>query len=261
MATLREPAVAGLFYPADHDELHATVTTLLDDATTDAPPPKALIVPHAGYVYSGPIAASGYKLLAPVRERVSRVILLGPAHRVAFPGLAAANATRFRTPLGDVRIDVETVSALLALPQVRLLDEAHAMEHSLEVHLPFLQEALADFRIVPLVVGDAGPDQVGAVLDRVWGGDETLIVISSDLSHYHDYATAQKLDAATSTAIAGLAPERIERDHACGRNPINGLLRVAKARGLHCTTLDVRNSGDTAGTRDRVVGYGAYAFH
>ena len=265
MSTLREPAVAGLFYPADRDELHATVSALLGDAppvadAADAPP-KALILPHAGYVYSGEVAASGYRLLAPVRERVRRVLLLGPAHRVAFPGLAASNATRFRTPLGDVRVDVETVGALLRLPHVRLLDEAHALEHSLEVHLPFLQEALADFRVVPLVVGDAGPDQVGAVLDAAWGGDETLVVISSDLSHYHDYDTARQRDGATSEAIAALAPERIDYGDACGRNPINGLLHVARKRGLHCTTLDVRNSGDTAGTRDRVVGYGAYAFH
>ncbi|MDX1593572.1 MAG: AmmeMemoRadiSam system protein B [Gammaproteobacteria bacterium] len=265
MATLREPAVAGLFYPADRDELHDAVTALLGtamDSPRDAgPPPKALIVPHAGYVYSGPVAATAYRLLGPVRERIRRVVLLGPAHRVAFPGLAATRATRFRTPLGDVPVDTETVTALLELPQVRLLDEAHAMEHSLEVHLPFLQEALAEFEVVPLVVGDASPEEVGAVLEKSWGGDETLIVISSDLSHYHDYDTARRLDAATSAAIADLAPERIAYDHACGRNPINGLLHVARTRGLACETLDVRNSGDTAGSRDHVVGYGAYAFH
>lgn len=261
MEAVRQPAVAGMFYPADKIELHNTVVMMLDQAQVDHPPPKALIVPHAGYVYSGPVAASGYALLAPVRQTIRRVVLLGPAHRVPFIGLATPAATRFATPLGEVPVDAAGVATALALPQCRQLDAAHALEHSLEVHLPFLQETLERFAIVPLVVGDAEAREVGEVIDALWGGDETLIVVSSDLSHYHNYATAKAMDGATSHAIEGLAPEQIDVEHACGRNPLVGLLYVARQRGLRATTLDLRNSGDTAGGRDRVVGYGAYAFH
>ncbi|HEY5790999.1 MAG TPA: AmmeMemoRadiSam system protein B [Gammaproteobacteria bacterium] len=261
MPTTREPAVAGLFYPGEPSQLQHTVADLLGARAPTLPPPKALIVPHAGYVYSGATAAAGYALLAPVRERISRVVLLGPAHRVAFRGIAMSSAADFRTPLGAVPLDTAALASLRGLPHVGWLDQAHAQEHSLEVHLPFLQLALDAFSLVPLVVGEADAPTVGAVLERLWGGDETLIVISSDLSHYHDYATAQALDAATSAAIEQLAPERIDHGGACGRYPIGGLLWVARRKGLKCTTLELCNSGDTAGTKDRVVGYGAYAFH
>lgn len=261
MQTIRPPAVAGMFYPADAQELHRELQQLLGAATSGTQPPKALIVPHAGYVYSGPVAASAYAQLIPLRDRIRRVVLLGPAHRVAFRGLAASSASGFRTPLGDVPLDTAALAPLLVLPQIRVLDEAHAQEHSLEVQLPFLQETLGDFRLLPLVVGDATYAEVAEVLEMVWGGDETLILISSDLSHYHDYATAQRLDRATSDAIATLHPERINFDHACGRTPVGGLLLAARRHGLHADVLDLRNSGDTAGPRDRVVGYGAYALH
>ena len=261
MALTRPPAVAGLFYPGDPAELHATVRALLASAAPGREVPKALIVPHAGYVYSGPVAASGYALLAPARVTITRVVLLGPAHRVAFDGLAAPEVEAFATPLGTVPVDAAAVAEVLALPGCRRLDEAHALEHSLEVHLPFLQEALDAFSVVPLVVGDAPPATVAAVLERLWGGDETLIVVSSDLSHYHDYATARAMDRATSDAIEALEPARIGYGQACGRNPVIGLLQAARAHGLRVTTVDLRNSGDTAGTRDSVVGYGTYAFH
>jgi hypothetical protein len=166
----------------------------------------------------------------------------------------------FVTPLGRIPVDAKAYEALVGLPQVRVLDQAHAQEHSLEVHLPFLQEVLGEFTLVPLLVGDATPEAVAEVLERLWGGPETLIVVSSDLSHYHDYETARRLDAATSRAIEKLMPEAIHYEHACGRNPVNGLLMVARQRGMHPRTVDLRNSGDTAGPRDRVVGYGAYIF-
>ena len=220
--------------------------------------PKAIVVPHAGYIYSGPVAAAAYARLGPMRGRVTRVVLLGPSHRVGFDGLALTSADSYITPLGRVPIDAEAATKLADLPQVRVLDAAHAQEHSLEVHLPFLQEVLNEFSLVPLVVGEATPAEVGEVLERLWGGPETLIVISSDLSHYHDYATAQKRDRATSRAIEALRYEDIGYEDACGRNPVNGLLYVARQRGLHVRTVDLRNSGDTAGARDRVVGYGAY---
>lgn len=261
MATIREPAVAGLFYPADRATLQRTVNQLLATATPRLAPPKALIVPHAGYVYSGPVAASGYALLAPVRAQVRRVVLLGPAHRVAFTGIALPSAATFRTPLGPVPIDRAAIAELQGLPGCRLHDQAHELEHSLEVHLPFLQQALDDFTLVPLVVGEAEPATVAAVLEQLWDGPQTLIVISSDLSHYHDYATAQVLDGATTQAIEALEPAHIGYGQACGRNPVNGLLEVARRRGLQATTVDLRNSGDTSGSRDSVVGYGTYAFH
>ena len=261
MQDTREPAVAGLFYPAERDELQAQVQSLLRKTISQGPPPKALIVPHAGYVYSGPIAATAYARLGPIRAQIRRVVLLGPAHRVAFRGLAASSANEFRTPLGSIPLDAATRTRLLGLPQVRLRDDAHALEHSLEVQLPFLQELLGHFSLLPLVVGDATYTEVAEVLEAVWGGPETLILISSDLSHYHDYATAQRLDRFTSEAIEALQPERLDYEHACGRTPVGGLLLAARARGLQAETLDLRNSGDTAGPRDRVVGYGAYAIH
>lgn len=260
MASVRNPAVAGLFYPGDPRELRALLADYLGSVRPGGPVPKAIIVPHAGYIYSGPIAASAYARLKPARGTITRVVLLGPAHRVGFEGLALSGADYFVTPLGQIPVDRAALDKVSALPQVHRLDAAHAQEHSLEVHLPFLQEVLGDFTLVPLVVGDAGPEQVGAVLDLLWGGPETLIVISSDLSHYHDYATAQRLDRATSQAIEALRPQDIGSDQACGRHPVNGLLHVARARGLHAHTIDLRNSGDTAGTRDQVVGYGAYVF-
>jgi AmmeMemoRadiSam system protein B len=251
-----------MFYPGDKTELHHLVETYLQEAlhkqseTDEAP--KAIIVPHAGYIYSGPVAASAYARLLPARDQISRVILLGPSHRVAFQGLASSSATHFVTPLGQIPLDRELIEKLQSFQQVKQLDQAHALEHSLEVHLPFLQEVLADFSLVPLVVGDTQPQDVAEVLEAAWGGPETLIVISSDLSHYHDYETARQMDQATSRAIEALQPEAIQYDDACGRNPLNGLLELAKRKGLHAETIDLRNSGDTAGPRDQVVGYGAY---
>lgn len=262
MTTVREPAVAGMFYPAPADELHRMIEEFLSRARSpEGPPPKAIIAPHAGYVYSGPVAASAYRALRNVRSLIKRVILLGPSHRVGFTGLAASSADLFRTPLGDIPVDRAAIESISTLPQVHPLDEAHLMEHSLEVHLPFLQEVLEDFRLVPLVVGEASKDEVAEVLEALWGGAETLIVVSSDLSHYNDYAAARRMDRATSDAIEALRPEDISYGDACGRNPVNGLLEVARRKGLHVDTVDLRNSGDTAGPRDSVVGYGAYLFH
>ena len=258
MTFAREPAVAGSFYPADPRELNSLLDALLAEAATDEPPPKALIAPHAGYIYSGPVAASAYASLVPVADQITRVVLLGPAHRKAFRGLAASSASSFRTPLGRVPLDREAITRILELPQVHVDDAAHAMEHSLEVHLPFLQHQLSDFALVPLVVGEAASSEVAAVIEQLWGGDETLLVISSDLSHYLDYATAQARDTATSRAIESLAFEDIGYEDACGRNPVSGLLHYAREHGLHIKTVDLRNSGDTAGPRDQVVGYGSY---
>ena len=260
MTAIRSPAVAGMFYPASAQELRMQVQRFLAAAELGGPAPKAIIVPHAGYIYSGPVAASAYARLRAAKEVITRVVLLGPSHRVGFSGIAVSSVDAFATPLGRIPVDKAAVDQIRDLPNVGYLEQAHAQEHSLEVQLPFLQEVLGDFSLVPLVVGDASAEEVGAVLEALWGGPETLIVISSDLSHYHDYRTAQQMDAATSQAIATLRFEDIGYHDACGRNPVSGLLWAARRKGLHGETIDLRNSGDTAGPRDQVVGYGAYVF-
>lgn len=258
MPTTRNPVVAGMFYPSDPHELRTMIHDFLGAAESSDTAPKAIIAPHAGYVYSGPVAASAYACLALARGTIRRVALLGPSHRIGFHGLAASSADRFATPLGLIPVDRTALEKVLTLPQVRVLDQAHALEHSLEVHLPFLQEVLGEFSLVPLVTGDATAQAVAKVLELLGGEPETLIVISTDLSHYHDYDAAQRMDAATSRAIEALHPDGIGYDQACGRVPLLGLLEVARRRGLRIKTIDLRNSGDTAGPRDRVVGYGAY---
>lgn len=254
----RKPAVAGSFYPAQAQQLHETVVGYLSDAEIGGKVPKAMIVPHAGHIYSGPIAASAYVRLKPAAGIIKRVVLIGPSHRVAFRGLAVSRTQAYSTPLGDVAVDREVVDALLTLPFVEYIEQAHTLEHSLEVHLPFLQEVLGDFKLVPIVAGEASADQVCQVLEQLWGGDETLLVISSDLSHYHDYATAKRRDQATSDLIEQLEYRNITSEDACGKVPVSGLLKLLKQKSLKIKTIDLRNSGDTAGDKHRVVGYGAY---
>jgi hypothetical protein len=249
-----------MFYAGDA----ATLARDVDDALAGARrashvAPKALIAPHAGYVYSGPIAASAYASLEPVRDTIRRVVLLGPCHRVAVRGLALPSADAFDTPLGRVPVDRDAVAALAGLPQVVVSAAAHAQEHSLEVQLPFLQRMLREFAIVPLAVGDATAAEVAEVLDRLWGGPETLVLVSSDLSHYRRYDEAVRIDRATADAVLALDPV-LDHEQACGATPIAGLVMVARRRGLAPRLLDLRNSGDTAGDRRRVVGYAAFAF-
>jgi len=261
MSRIRPPAVAGMFYPGNPAVLQRTVDELLAAATPHpGAQPKALIVPHAGYIYSGSTAALAYAALAPWRDTIRRVVLLGPTHRVAVAGLALTEADALATPLGTVAVDAAAVAEIAGLPQVVASDRVHAQEHSLEVHLPFLQRALDDFRIVPLAVGHAAPEDVAEVLDRLWGGPETLIVISSDLSHFLPYAAANQVDRDTCAHILQL-DAHIHPEQACGAYPMNGLLIAARRRGLVPTLLHRCNSGDTAGDRSRVVGYAAFAFH
>jgi AmmeMemoRadiSam system protein B len=257
---IRSPAVAGLFYPDDRRELLEMVRGFLTGPALTLPAPKALIAPHAGYPYSGPIAGTAFAQLQTVRDSITRVVLVGPSHRVAFPGLALSSARTFQTPLGPVPVDHDAVAGMADLPDVILLDHAHAQEHSLETHLPFLQVALKHFSIVPLVVGDTTPTAIASVFERLWGGPETLICVSSDLSHYHTYDQAQRMDNTTSRAIEQLKDDAVDSAHACGWLPVRGLILAARKHGLTARALDVRNSGDTAGSRDQVVGYGAYAF-
>ncbi len=259
MSNVRPPAVAGMFYPADTRKLAQDVQLLLADARTHELIPKALIAPHAGYIYSGAIAATAYATLLPIAARIRRVVLLGPTHRVAVRGLALPGVDAFDTPLGRVMLDAAGARAIAHLPQVGISTQAHALEHSLEVQLPFLQSILSDFTLLPLAVGMATADEVAEVLETVWGGEETLIVISSDLSHYLPYATAQRVDNETAQSILKLR-QPIAHDQACGGTPISGLIVAAQKHHLVPHLLDLRNSGDTAGSHEQVVGYAAFAF-
>lgn len=260
MPTVRPAAVAGSFYSGSSAGLAREVDAFLTGVTPAAGSPHAFIVPHAGYDYSGPIAATVYAQLARRSPLPTRVILLGPSHHVGFSGLALPGCDSFETPLGSIPLDVAGMRRALEFPQVRELPKAHAKEHSLEVQLPFLQRVLKHFTLVPLVVGDATPTQVADVLDALWGGDETVVLVSSDLSHFLTWDEARRLDRQTADHIVSLDEVALEGDEACGCRPVNGLLEVARRRGLKATTLDLRNSGDTAGDRSRVVGYGAFAF-
>jgi AmmeMemoRadiSam system protein B/AmmeMemoRadiSam system protein A len=263
MQTVRPAAVAGMFYPGDPRSLAAEIDDLMGGVEQLAPRlgfPKALIVPHAGYIYSGPVAAHAYDDIAPARGIVKRVVLLGPVHRVAVRGLALPAAEFFDTPLGRIPVDQNAVRALAALPQVVSSASAHAMEHSLEVQLPFLQKALGEFTLVPLAVGTASVEEVAAVLERLWGGAETLIVISTDMSHYHAYDEARKIDRATIERIAGFATD-ISHEEACGATPLNGLLYLSRKRNFKIRLLAACNSGDTAGSKGQVVGYSSFALH
>lgn len=262
---VRPAAVAGHFYPSDPGQLRTTVGNLLNAAQGEGrhngAPLKAIIVPHAGYVYSGPVAARAYARLGDAASRIRRVVLLGPAHRVGFYGIAAPETAYFETPLGWVEVDETSLRRVCALSTVFRFEGAHAPEHSLEVQLPFLQQVLGDgFSLVPLVVGGATAGDVATVLSLLWGGPETLVVVSSDLSHHLDYHSAREVDERTSRAIESLNDEAIAPGFACGRLPVQGLLQVARTQGLGARRLDLRSSGDTAGPRERVVGYGAFEF-
>lgn len=259
---VRQPAVAGQFYPGTAQELEQQVDGLLAQAEEpEGEVPKAVIAPHAGFMFSGAVAATAYKRLAPARGRIRRVVVLGPSHFVPVLGLAASSAAHFSTPLGEMAVDAEGLDTALAQPGVSVFDRAHEREHSLETQLPFLQRVLGDVHIVPLVVGDATPDQVGQVLAALWGGEETAIAISSDLSHFHEDATARDLDATTARAIVTLRADDLGPNNACGFLPIAGLLWNAARREARVRTLQLANSSDAGGPRESVVGYGAFAMH
>ena len=257
---IRRAAVAGLFYPADPGELKSTVDELLTNSKIRHRPGRirALIVPHAGYVYSGPVAAKAFALLRAADYYAGRVAIIGPTHKIWIRGIAVPSVGAFATPLGKIPLDTTVIEEIAALPSAAIDDKPHANEHALEVELPFLQTVLGSARIVPLLVGSATPTEVAEVLSRLWD-DDTLIVVSSDLSHFRRYEDAQRRDSATADAIERLDETAIDFEDSCGAIPVRGLLIEAKRRGLSIERLDLRNSGDTAGDRDRVVGYGAWA--
>jgi MEMO1 family protein len=263
MASVRAAAVAGMFYPADAPSLNAELDELLGGIDALAPRlgvPKALVVPHAGYIYSGPVAARAYEELGAARGIVRRVVLLGPVHRVPVRGLAIPSVGAFVTPLGNVALDLAALASARELPQVVESDLAHLQEHALEVQLPFLQRQLGEFSLAPFAVGDATVAEVAQVIEHLWGGPETLIVISTDLSHYHPYATACEIDRATVTRIASFATD-LDHHEACGATPLNGFLAAANERRLSIRLLAACNSGDTAGGKGQVVGYSSFSLH
>jgi MEMO1 family protein len=261
MHTIRQPAVAGTFYPGNKQVLAADIETLLDKAAlaSDHSSPKAIVVPHAGYIYSGKTAAIAFACLAAGQKTITRVILLGPVHRVPVRGLALPGVDAFSTPLGEVELDQEAIASLAGMKQVVVSPNVHALEHSLEVQLPFLQSVLDDFKLVPLAVGDVSPDEVAEVLDVLWGGAETVIVVSSDLSHYLPYDLAQTVDQESVQDILSMKAT-LTHQQACGGTPVNGLILAARKHQLHPKLLDLCNSGDTAGDKQRVVGYAAFMF-
>jgi AmmeMemoRadiSam system protein B/AmmeMemoRadiSam system protein A len=258
--TVRSPAVAGMFYPAQPDALMRVVNAAITASTADQVPAKAIVAPHAGYVYSGAIAGSAYRSVAQLSDIITRVVLIGPSHRMAFDGIAAPSATGLETPLGIVPIDVAALKRVLKMAEVRVFDAPFEGEHALEVELPFIQTLFPRASVVPFLTGDASPAAVERLLEELWGGPETLIVVSSDLSHFLDYETACRRDLGTSQAIETIVPDEIDASGACGYLALGGLLMRAAKLDLRATTRDLRNSGDTKGPRDRVVGYGAYTF-
>ena len=263
MSSVRPAAVAGMFYPGDARALATEVDDLLGGVGVPVPRlgyPKALIVPHAGYIYSGPTAARAFDELVAARGSVRRVVLLGPTHRVAVKGLAMPSAAGFATPLGTVRIDIDALREVSDLPQVVTSDAAHALEHSLEVQLPFLQKVLGEFALAPFAVGQASVQEVAEVIERLWGGPETLIVVSTDMSHYHSYEQARAIDGATIERIAAFATD-IDHEEACGATPLNGLLFTSRKKSLALKLLSACNSGDTAGGKERVVGYSSFGLY
>lgn len=259
MSQIREPACAGRFYPSSPDDLRADVERFLTEVEQDAPP-RAVIAPHAGYAFSGPVAGQSFGALIARETPVERAVVIGPSHYVGFEGLSVSPHEAFRTPLGDVDVDTQATSALVDDGLARFSEEPHAQEHSLETHLPFLQSIYQDLRIVPVVTGRAEGGAVARVLERFWGDEGTIISVSSDLSHFHTYEEARDIDAETAEHIEGLQPERIGPDRACGYVAVRGLLEFAAAHGLSVERLALCNSGDTAGDRDRVVGYGSWTF-
>ena len=261
--TTRPAAVAGIFYPGKASELQDQINGFLNEQeVSHNQVPKALIVPHAGTIYSGSIAASAYRHLLQYRHVIRKVILLGPAHRVYLNGMALPSVDKFETPLGEVDLDTKTIKSLVEkFPQITFSDEAHAEEHSLEVQLPFLQSILASFRLIPFVVGEATAHEVAEVINNLWGRDECLILISTDLSHFHRYKKAVSLDSKTAELIESFKGDDLPDQSACGRNPVRGLLSVAGPRRMSIQRYDLRNSGDTAGTKDQVVGYGSWGLY
>ncbi|MEE8119576.1 MAG: AmmeMemoRadiSam system protein B [Gammaproteobacteria bacterium] len=258
---IRPAAVAGSFYPADQAQLRASVIELLkDNPCNSTEVPKAIVAPHAGYIYSGPTAASVYNLLHAAADKIRRVVLLGPAHRVPLGSMALPTCKSFATPLGEIPVDIELRDRVTRLDLVTESEPAHAFEHSLEVHLPFLQTVLTSFTLLPIVVGVVSADKVAKLIDTVWGEGETLIVISTDLSHFMSYDRATEYDEITCKKILD-CNTHLQGDQACGCFSLNGMLKTASRRQMQISLIDYRNSGDTAGSRDRVVGYGAFALY
>jgi AmmeMemoRadiSam system protein B len=259
-STTRPAVQAGRFYPASPDALGRRVEEYLEAGVAGATDdPVAVIAPHAGYKYSGPIAGSAFApWIKTGGTHPRRVVLLGPSHFVDFNGLALAPHAAWSTPLGTVGVDAQAMESLRQFPFVRVYEPAHEREHCLEVELPFLQAVFPSLTVVPLVIGRARDEEVAEVLDALWSDDSTRVVVSSDLSHYLAHEEARSMDRDTARAVEGRDADALTPTRACGYRAIRGLLSIARRRDLAIRTVDLRNSGDTAGSRDAVVGYGAF---
>ena len=253
--------VAGLFYPAEPKELREMIEVFISNAKVAQNLTRAIIAPHAGYVYSGPIAGSAYRALYSSKETIKNVVIMSPSHNISFDGVATHSADSFSTPLGDLHVNKEIKETISNLPFVKELDNAFIREHALEVHLPFIQHTLPQAKIVPLIVGHTYPEEIQMLLETLWPDPTNAFVISSDLSHFLSYVQAQKIDSLTAKQIEKLLYKEIHHEQCCGFFPLRGLLKFAKEHGLKITALDLRNSADTAGDKGRVVGYGSFIVH
>ncbi len=253
--------VAGLFYPSEPEELKSMLETFVNTAKSVNNLTRAVIAPHAGYVYSGPIAGSAYKALYSSKENIKNVIILSPSHNCSFDGVATHSAQAFSTPLGDIEVNQELKEKIASLPFIKELDEAFIREHALEVHLPFIQYVLPHAKILPLVVGQTYPEEIQMLIETLWNDPSNAFVISTDLSHFLSYMQAQKLDSLTAKQFERKLFQEIHHEQCCGYFPVRGMLKFAKEHGLKISTLDLRNSADTAGDKGRVVGYGSFMIH
>jgi len=257
---LRIPAHAGQYYPADAGFLEKVVDEYLTDGGTVSEIPKAVIAPHAGFIHSGRIAGKAFAVWKAQEVRARRVVLIGPSHYYDFPGIALPDSTRFQTPLGEVQVDPAADDLKRKFRYVRVFEAAHYPEHALEVLLPFLQRAVPGAKIVPLITGRTEMSQVSAVIEEIWGGADTLLVISSDLSHNHPYEIAQKVDRQTARAIVEFDFSRLTADQACAYQAMRGFLKAAIRKEMRCSLLELRNSADASGDMSLVTGFGAFHF-
>ena len=262
MEKIKQADVAGMFYPGEEASLRQMVDGFIQKALSFDLRPRAIIAPHAGYIYSGSIAGTAYKTIAAVRDQIENVIIMSPAHRFYLRGIALHMADAFATPLGNIPVNIGIVKKIKQFSSVQWEERSFIQEHGLETHLPFIQRAFKPgIKIVPMIVGECQESEVAEILESVWEDPRNFVIISSDLSHFHSYADAKKLDRNTVDLIQNLDSQSLDTEFACGHYPICGLLNLARNRKLKIKALDIRSSGDTAGSKESVVGYGSFAVY
>ncbi len=255
---IKECDVAGQFYPKERAQLIEMIENFSSSEREIIYKPKAIIVPHAGFIYSGDIAAKAYKALIPLVDNYKKIILLSPAHRKSVTGVAYHNARKFACPIGDIPVNAELLSILKTNDSVYNDDEAFNFEHGLETHFPFISYIFRDISFLPLIVGNIDTQKLSDIFNLFWQADDILFIISSDLSHFHNYEICKTLDHETTQHIINLNYEKINHDAACGYYPLCGALKLAKDNNQKCYLLSLKNSGDSIGDKDSVVGYGSF---